>query len=128
MLRGYFQVKLPLARMPFSCCRNVTRELLLIGPGQQGGEHVLAVSIDGDVRLIENGLILQGEGQITRQGLGDLNENVLFGISACGQISGMIQEDALDMVVGSPVHFIVESKAEVIPRKHSLSSNLQPIS
>lgn len=99
-----------------------------IRPGEKGCNDVLAVGIHGNIGAVEDSLILQGKGEVVWQWLGDLAEDILFYVPACGQFPRMIQKNALGMVVCPPVYFVVESEAELIPGEHNLPSYLKSIS
>ena len=51
---------------------------------QQRREYILAVGIDGDVRMVEKGLVLKENGEVIRRSLGDPKKAVMLRISACG--------------------------------------------
>ena len=51
---------------------------------QQRREYILAVGIDGDVRMVEKGLLLKRNSEVIRRSLGDPKKAVMLRISACG--------------------------------------------
>ena len=51
---------------------------------QQGREYILAVGIDGDVRMVEKGLALKRNGEVIKRSLGDPKKAVTLRISARG--------------------------------------------
>ena len=91
-------------------------------------EHVLLVIIDGDMRGIANTLILEGDEEIIRNGLGNLKQVALLNVISLDKKTITVRElwSDLPIFIGAPMYFIIVSHGDRAPGQAPGESHLSP--